>query len=233
MNINTGITNNIYEFLNCKELETLSFINKEFNSDIKSKYGDKIFESKITSIPIIQSNLHWMCSNNSYPKRYKWNKTDFTPEQKAKINIHMLDNLESYEYPRYGVQSVIFSLHSNGLMCQLPSSCHVIREFTKDSGCKEYTFLRWFKLSSEAADGYTEDFSSEWSVAPKYTSVKIINNSDDVNLDDFPELKKVVQLMEEFYKEREGKIMVKNERSSIEYRNYIDYTNIEPINLDN
>ncbi len=145
----------------------------------------------------------------------------------------MLDNLESYEYPRYGVQSVIFSLHSNGLMCQLPSTCQVIREYQKDSGCKEYTFLRWFKLSSEAAEGYTEDFSSEWTIVPKYTSVKIINNSDDVNLDDFPELKKVVQLMEEFYKEREGKIMVKNERSSIEYRNYIDYTNIEPINLNN
>ncbi len=224
MNTNAGITNSIYEFLDIKDLETLSYVNKEFNSDINLKHGDKIFQSKMINIPIIQSNLHWMCSNNSNPIRYKWNKTDFTPEQKAKINIYMLDNLSSYEFPRYGAGSLIFSLHPKGLMCQLPSTSHVIREHPKSSGIIECSFLRIFALSSEASSGYSDELTEEWDIAPKYSKIKIVNNRDDINLDDFLELSKVVKLMEEFYIEREGKIMVRNE-ITFNHNNYIDYAN--------
>ena len=225
MNTNTGITNNIYEFLDIKELEILSQVNKEFNSDIRLKHGDKIFKSKMINIPIIQSSLHWMCSNNSVPIRYKWLKTDFTPEQKAHINIYMLDNLSSYEFPRYGVESVIFSLHANGLMCQLPSTSHVIREYPRDSGLKEYSFLRVFSLSSEAIDGYSEEHGENWVSVPKYNKIKIVRNNDELNLDDYPELSQVVKLMEEYYIGREGKLMILNTPIST-YTNYIDYANL-------
>lgn len=225
MNTNTGITNYIYEFLGLEDLENLSKVNKEFNYDINKSFRDKIFQSKIINIPIIQSSLHWMCSNNSEPKRYLWNKTDFTPEQKARINIHMLDNLCDYEYPRYGVECLIFSLHQNGLMCQLPSSCHVIREYPKSSGLIEFSFIRNFVLSSEVATGYSDELTEDWDTAFKYSKIKIINNNDEVNLDNFPELRQVVQLMEEFYIGREGKIKITNE-IRFNNNNYIDYVNI-------
>ncbi len=214
MNTDIGFTNIIYQFLDPNDLENLSLCNKELNKDIKEKCKDKLFVSKVKKLPILQSSIHWMANRDSKPIRYHWNKTNFTPEEKAKINIHLLDNLCEYEIPKYGYEGVIFTLHSNGLMCQLPSNSHVIREYERNSGKEEYVFMRLFGVNTF----YEVDTKDKL----KYKNIKIQVYSS-FNLDDFPEMKLIVQLMEDYYKQREGKIKYTETKSFEHYLGrYID-----------
>ncbi len=223
MNPGSDINRYIYNFLDIKDLETVTLTSKGFQKEINNLYSDVLFDFRIKKIPIIQSSLHWMCSNNSKPLRYSWKKKDFTPEQKAKINIHLLDNLCDYEYPRYNAQCVIFSLHQNGLMCQLPSTSHIIREYPKDSENKEYAFIRCFIIQDYVGVLDEGNVNDESNVPPKiinkYSKTDILM-SGDFNLDDLPQIKEVIDLMKKFYTEREGNIMIKNEF----YYEHIDYS---------
>lgn len=197
MNTHSGFTNILYEYLTPSEINILSTVNKEFNEDIKLKQKEKLFEHQISKLPILQSSIHWMGNRDSKPIRYHWLKTDFTPEQKAKINIHLLDNLCEYQMPKHGYLGVVFTLHSNGLMCQLPSNSHIIREYEKETGKIEYTFLRMFVLNTF----YDSDVSEK--LEYKKISIEVYGS---FFFEECPEVKQVIKIMEDYYKEREGKL---------------------------
>ncbi len=222
MNFDSAIILRIANFLPENDLINLSYTNLNFNSEIKQLCKERIFNFQVSKLPIIQSHIHWMANASSKPMRYHWNKTNFTPEEKAKINIHLLDNLSEYQFAKYDIQAVIFTLHDNGLMCQLPSHSHIIREYEKTSGKNEYTFLRNFYINSIWND---EDSDSVF----EYSKISVSVYDNCFPIDNFPQIKEVVQIMEEFYLNREGKLLKKKyEFSDYTYYNIHTYLDLTP-----
>lgn len=208
LGVDLNILKIIINFLDQEDIINLSLTSKLLRNSLQ----DKIFDYECAKIPVIQSNIHPFGSKCS-SRRYKWNRINFTIEEKAKINISLLDRLESYEQVRYGSSCVIFTLNTNGLMCQLPSSNHTIKKYDSNDVNKEYAFIRVFKLNPKVLVYSDQEELLEYkSNNLYYVSIKIVFNEKNTSLDNLPELselKKVIQYMESYYQNREGKAFIK------------------------
>ncbi len=217
----------IYDYLDDKSLYQLKLINKYQKKNIKKKKPEGLIRYKINKLPIYQSHLHKMGDANSKPKYYKWLKNDFTIEEKALINIHLLEESEEQirELPKYNQKRMIFSLNKDGLIYQLPSSSGIIkpdRSKKENKKDKEYVFIRVFELNNEYElnDGYgyflldyennnennNDNKNDEKKIVKRYKKIYFINDNfnkifEDDEFEITDNIKEVLDKMTEKYNE--------------------------------